>query len=142
MSMLEQQAEELVAEYERRRAKSGELRRQIGEIRGTATSARGAIKVTVNVQGEVTEIEFPTGAYKRMPPRELSGALLATIGEAKEKALDALRELMTPEMPTGLSVKALLQGTEALQAPTMADIPDFVREHLGDSPVTSERRSS
>jgi DNA-binding protein YbaB len=141
MSIFEQRAEELIAEYEERRAKTGDLQRKIGEIRGTATSPRGSIEVTVGVQGQVTEIQFPTSAYKRMPPKELSDTILATISEAKERAQEALRELMAPEMPVGLNFIALLQGnTDAAQAPTLEDIPDAVRDYLGDTPSVPSRR--
>jgi DNA-binding protein YbaB len=141
VSIFEQKAEELIAEYEERRAKTGELQRKISEIRGTATSPRGSIKVTVGVQGEVTEIQFPTSAYKRMPPKELSETLLATISEAKDSAQEALRELMTPEMPASPNFTALLQGnTDATKVPTLQDIPDAVRDYLGDTPSVPGRR--
>ena len=133
MSIYQQRAKELVAEYEERRARAGELRRKIGEITGTATASRGTVKVTVGVQGEVTALEFPTGAYKRMAPKELAETLLATINEAREKAVESVRELMTPELPAGLNFIELLQGKadRVGPAPTEADIPDAVRDYLG-----------
>jgi DNA-binding protein YbaB len=145
MSIYQQRAEELVAEYEERRAKAGELRRKIGEITGSATAPRGSVKVTVGVQGEVTALEFPTSAYKRMPPKELAETVLATISEAKGKAVESLRELMTPEMPAGLNFIELLQGKadRVGAAPTEADIPDAVRDYLGrGSQAASTGRSS
>lgn len=143
MSIFQQQAEQLIAEYEARRARTSELRRQAGEIRATATSARGAIKVTVGIQGEISAIEFPTSAYKRMPPRELSDALIATIGEAREQAMAQFQELMAPEMPKGLNFTQLLPGKTDVAAPSEADIPQVVREHLSGTGVPGrERRPS
>jgi DNA-binding protein YbaB len=131
--MFAEQAQQLIAEYEQRRVKAADLRRKVNEIQGTATAPRNAIKVTVGVQGDVSAVEFPTGAYKRMAPKELADALLATIAEARQDAMTAFTELMAPEMPAGLDFGRLLQarGDLSVAAPTEADIPGAVREHLG-----------
>lgn len=135
MSIYQEQAEQLVAEYEARRARTGELRRLIGDIRETVTGPRGSVKVTVDAQGNVMTLEFPTGAYKRMAPKELADALLETIGAARQKAMDSVRDLMTPEMPAGLNFIEMARGQAdpAVRVPTAADVPQAVREYLGDS---------
>jgi hypothetical protein len=132
MTIYDRQIEELTAEYRRRRAQAGELRRKIGEISGCATAPREVVKVTVGAQGEVRAVEFPTGAYKRMAPAELAGTLMATIGEARDKALAAVGELMTPELPRGLNIVDLLQGKADLPGALPAEpaIPDAVREYV------------
>jgi DNA-binding protein YbaB len=132
MNFYEQQAEELAAAYEAQRARTTELRRKITEATGTATSPRKSIKVTVSARGDVTAIEFPTEAYKRMPPKELSEALLATIGEARNKALESVRDAMAADLPKGLNFIEMLKGNAnvAVSPPTEEDIPDFVRQHL------------
>jgi hypothetical protein len=91
--------DQLLGEYQKRRGAASDLQRRIREITGTASAPRQSVKVTVGVQGEVTALEFPTGAYKRMAPRELAEAVLAVIGEAK--AMDAYKGLMEPHMPGG-----------------------------------------
>src|SRR5690242_6706932 len=78
-SPYDQHIEELLGAYRRERAQVGELQRRMREVQSSATAPRQALKVSVNAQGEVTEIEFPTGAYKRMAPVELSQMLLVTI---------------------------------------------------------------
>jgi DNA-binding protein YbaB len=132
MNVYEQQAEELAAAYEAQRAKTTELRRKITEITGTATAPRKSIKATVGARGDVTAIEFPTEAYKRMPPKELSDVLLATISEARSKALQSVQDTMSAELPKGLNFIEMLKGTAdiAVAAPTEEDIPDFVRQRL------------
>jgi len=132
MSIYDRQIEELTAEYHRRRAKAGELRRKISEISACVTAPREVVKVTVGAQGEVRAVEFPTGAYKRMAPAELAGTLMATIGEARDKALAALSDLMTPELPPGLNLVDLLQGKADLPGalPDEPAIPDAVREYV------------
>jgi len=132
VSIYEQRVEELAAEYEAQRAKTTELRRKITEITGTATAPRKSIRVTVRARGDVTAIEFPTEAYKRMPPKELSEVLLATISKARDKALESVRDTMAAELPQGLNFIEMLKGTAdiAVAAPTEIDIPDFVRQRL------------
>jgi DNA-binding protein YbaB len=124
--------EELTAEYERRRARTGELHRQLREVSGTATAPRGVVKISVGAQGEVRDIQFPTGAYKRMAPAELSAALLATIGEATNKAVEKVTELMEPELPGSEHLIGLFTGkTELPQAlPDEPPMPNVVREYL------------
>jgi DNA-binding protein YbaB len=132
MNVYEQQVEELTAAYEAQRAKTMELRRKITETTGSATAPRKSIKVTVSARGDVTAIEFPTEAYKRMPPKELSEVLLATIGKAKSAALKSVKDTMAAELPKGLNYIEMLKGNAdaAITAPTEADMPDFVRQQL------------
>lgn len=124
--------EALMAQYRKRRARTAELQRQIREISGTAVTARQTVKVKVDAQGGLLSIEFPTGAYKRMAPNELAEAIQGAVAEAKAKALEALGELMTPELPRGLNFVDLVQGqvdlTKAL--PDEPPMPDAVREYI------------
>ena len=131
-NVYEQQAEELAAAYEAQRARTTELRRKITESTGTATAPRKSIKATVSARGDVTAIEFPTEAYKRMPPKELSEVLLATISKARDNALESVRDTMAAELPKGLNFIEMLKGTAdiAVTPPGEGDIPDFVRQRL------------
>jgi len=135
-------AEEALARYRELRADAMNVQRQMLEISGTAVSKRQTVKITVNVHGEITSIEFPTGAYKRMTPTELAEAIKSTAQEAKAKALDDLNELMQPKMNTGLSFKDLIQGKADLTAalpeePPMTDaVADYVRRgRPGSTPI-------
>jgi hypothetical protein len=67
-----------------------------------------------------------------MPPKELSEVLLATISEARGKALKSVQDTMAPELPKGLNFIEMLKGTAdiAVATPTEGDIPDFVRRQL------------
>jgi hypothetical protein len=134
----EGEIEALMAEYRRRRARTAELQRRIGEISATATTARQTVKVTVGPQGDLLGIEFPTGAYKRMAPNELAEAVMGVVAEAKAKALDQLRELMQPELPAGLNFMDLIQGkadlTKAL--PAEPPMPAAVRDYIDTGRVS------
>lgn len=131
--------EELLKEYRKRRADAGELQRRILAVSGTAVAVRQTVKVTVNAQGEITALEFPTGAYKRMAPAELTEAILATVREAKAKAVEALKELMDPELPNGLNFTELMQGKADLTAalPMDPSMPDAVREYVDSGRIAA-----
>lgn len=127
-----QMLDELTAEYRRQRERSGELHRQLKEITGTASAPRNVVKVSVGAQGEVRDIQFPTGAYKRMAPAELTSALLTTIAEAKEKALVKVRELMEPELPKGSKFLDIFTGKAEMPdvLPEEPRVPDAVVDYL------------
>jgi DNA-binding protein YbaB len=126
--------EELRQEYEKARERTGELRRKVSELTVTVTAPRETLKVTVGAQGDVRAIEFPTGAYKRMAPAELSAALMTALTEAKEKAQVQLGELMAPSMPEGISFHDIVSGQADMPAlnSVEAGMPRVVMEYLTD----------
>jgi DNA-binding protein YbaB len=128
----EHELEGLMEEYRKRRARTAELQRSIREISASATTPRQTIKVTVGAQGDLTGIEFLTGAYKRMAPNELTEAILGAVAEAKVKAMDSLRELMTPELPAGLNFDDLVAGKADMSkaVPENSMMPDAVRDYV------------
>jgi DNA-binding protein YbaB len=132
MSGYSDDIEELMTRYRERRARAGELQRKIAEIAGSAVAQRQTVKVTVNVQGEITALEFPTGAYKRMTPIELAETITATAREAKARAVENLKTLMLPELPNGLNFMDLIQGKADLATALPEEPPllDEVREYI------------
>jgi YbaB/EbfC DNA-binding family len=123
--------EDLMREFRERRAKAGDLQRQITELRASATTPRQTVKVTVDVHGAITALEFPTGAYKRMTPTELAEAITSTAAEAKTKVLDSLHTVVLPELPAGLNYVDLIQGKAdfATALPQEPSMPDAVRDY-------------
>jgi DNA-binding protein YbaB len=141
MSGYEAHIDELLAQYRAQRDKAVETRKQISEASGTAASPRQSVKATVNVHGELVSLEFPTGAYKQMPPTELAETILATVRDAKAKALDALRELSLPPLPGGHSIADLLEGK--INGPLLPDeppMPDAVRDFIATGRIPSRIR--
>jgi DNA-binding protein YbaB len=131
-SPYDQHIEELLGTYRRERAQVGELQRRMREVKASVTAPRQALKVTVNAQGEVTEIEFPTGAYKRMAPVELSQLLLTTIQKARTKVMADVAEVLSGHLPEGIAADDLLQGKADLGGllPEAPPMPDEVREFI------------
>jgi hypothetical protein len=145
MKDFEAAAEQALARYRELRRDARNIQERMREISGTAVSKRQTVKVTVDVHGAITALEFPTGAYKRMTPTELAEAIKATAQEAKAKALEDLNALMEPKLNTGLSFKELIQGKADLVAglPEEPAMPDDVADYLrrgrpGSTPVGGE----
>lgn len=128
----DQGIEDLLALYRRQREQAAETRRRINEVSGTATAPRQSVKVTVSANGEVTAVEFPTGAYRRMAPKELSEAVLTALAQAREKALEQVAELTSLGLPPGVGVGDLLRGEADPTALLPADptMPDSVRDYI------------
>jgi DNA-binding protein YbaB len=137
-----EELDQLLEEYRKRRAEAGERQRKIQEISATAVAPRQTVKVTVGAQGEITALEFPTSAYKRMAPNELAEAILGAAREAKGKALEAYKELMTPMLPAGLNFLDLVQGKADLAAaiPAEPQMPDVVREYVEHGRMAGNER--
>ena len=134
-SPYDQQIEELLAQYGEQRERTVEARRQINEVSATATAPRQAVKVTVGAQGQVTALEFPTGAYRNMAPVELSKAIIDAIEQARGQALAKAMEVAGagfPGLPEGVSLADLLQGKFDPRAflPEELDLPDEVRAYV------------
>jgi DNA-binding protein YbaB len=126
------QLEELMKQYRQKREEAEENYRRIGEIEATATAVRQTVKVTVGALGQIKSIEFPTGAYRRMAPKELAAALLDTIEEAKAEALKKVDEAV-PSPLSGVSSSALLQGDFDMNdlLPETPPMADSIRDYLG-----------
>ena len=75
MKDFEAAAEQALARYRELRRDARNIQERMREISGTAVSKRQTVKVTVDVHGAITALEFPTGAYKRMTPTELAEAI-------------------------------------------------------------------
>ncbi|MEU2744540.1 YbaB/EbfC family nucleoid-associated protein [Streptomyces sp. NPDC007095] len=133
----DEQIEELRAGYQAQLAQIGELQRRMSEVSGTATAKAQAMKVTVGPQGEVLSVEFPTGAYRSMAPKELADLMVTTVQEARAKATAALAEVMAPHLPEGVDAARLLSGTAdvAELMPSEPAMPDGVREYVDQGRV-------
>jgi DNA-binding protein YbaB len=142
MKDFEAAAEQALARYRELRLEAMNTKRQMEAISTTAVSKRQTVKITVNVHGEITALEFPTGAYKRMTPTELADVIKTTAQEAKVLALEELNALMEPKTTSGMSFKDLVQGKADLTAglPEEPQMPDDVADYLrrgrpGSAPV-------
>jgi len=131
-SPYDEEIERLLAQYRQQREEAAATRQRINETTGTATAPRQTVKVTVGAQGDVTAIEFPTGAYRRLAPKELADILLATIQQARADAMERVGDLMTVQLPEGVTMQGLIKGeVDPLRLlPQAPGMPDSVREYI------------
>ena len=124
--------EDLLVLYRKQREEAAETRRRINEVTATGTAPRQSVKVTASANGEISAVEFPTGAYRRMAPKELSEAVMTALVQAREKALEQVAELTSLGLPPGVSVGDLLQGKADPTALLSDDpaMPDAVRDYI------------
>ncbi|WP_306750423.1 YbaB/EbfC family nucleoid-associated protein [Saccharothrix yanglingensis] len=127
-----EQLDQLLTQFQEQQRAMVEIQRRLREIRVTATAPRKVVSVTVGHGGHVTDVKFPTAAYKKMPPAELAGVLVDTIADAQRKAADEAAALMAPQMPPGLDAKAMFSGELDVEAftPPESGLPEPLRAVL------------
>lgn len=124
--------EGLLAEYEKQRNSLTDLQNRMRALTASATSPRREVTVTVGQNGVLTDIKFPTPAYKRMTPADLVDAIMTAYGEAKEDVMTQAAAALAPMLPKGLDPHALVRGTAGTDAylPKEPRIATSVREIL------------
>lgn len=125
--------EGLFQEYQHQRNRLTELQQVMRGLCATATSARREVSITVGQNGVVTDIQFPTNAYRRLPPTDLTRLLLETYAEAKEDVLNQAASALAPMLPDGVDAQSLVRGTAGTDAylPPEPRMATSVREILG-----------
>ncbi|MEV7739451.1 YbaB/EbfC family nucleoid-associated protein [Streptomyces sp. NPDC088921] len=108
--MEDQQLEDLLDRYRTKRAAATEAFSRINSISVTEVSRRGTVKVTVGARGDISALEFPTTAYRRMASAELSQVILDTLAKARTKALAEAASIGLGGMLQGVDASDLFQG--------------------------------
>lgn len=70
---------------------------QTEQLRLTASSANGVVRVTVAADGNITELEL-SEKIQSMPPRELATQILDTIRRAQSGIAERVSEVMTEQL--------------------------------------------
>jgi DNA-binding protein YbaB len=99
MSGYEADALEMMGRYRRKLADLIGLQHTTAETSATAASPHRSVLVTVNAQGEITALAFPTDAYRAMSAAELAEEILSAARDAKSKAREPLEDLLGPDAP-------------------------------------------
>ncbi|WP_406442583.1 YbaB/EbfC family nucleoid-associated protein [Streptomyces sp. NBC_00631] len=108
--MEDQQLEELFEHYRTKRAAATEAFQRINSISVTEVSRRETVKVTVGARGDISALEFPTTAYRRMASAELAEIILDTLAKARTKALAEVASIRLGGMFEGVNASDLFQG--------------------------------
>ncbi|AGL14097.1 YbaB/EbfC family nucleoid-associated protein [Actinoplanes sp. N902-109] len=125
--------ESLFEEYQRQRNSLTEMQRKMSELSATATSPRREVSVTVGQNGVLKDIQFPSGAHKRLTTADLTKLIMETYGEAKEGVMTQAAEVLAPMLPDGMDAQSLVRGTAGTDAfmPAEPRMATSVREILG-----------
>ncbi|MFI7609298.1 YbaB/EbfC family nucleoid-associated protein [Micromonospora sp. NPDC049366] len=110
-SPLNNRFEQAYAEFEEQKNAIAEFERRLAEKASTLTAKNRAVSVTVDGQGDVVEISFPTGAYRKMAPAELGALLVETIDAARTQARAGTTELLDSFLPGGMPAFDLLNSS-------------------------------
>ncbi|MFK0160422.1 YbaB/EbfC family nucleoid-associated protein [Streptomyces sp. NPDC090493] len=108
--MEDRELEELFELYRTKRAAATESFQRINSISVTEVSRRETVKVTVGARGDITALEFPTTAYRRMASAELAEVILETLATARTKALAEAANIGLGSMLQGVNAADLFQG--------------------------------
>lgn len=131
----EQQLEEALAQYQRRRTELAEFQRDAAGVSATVTAPRKVVSVTIGNAGVVKEIKFPTAAFKNLSGPELAKVLVTTIEDARAQALDKVADLLAPMLPPGLDPRQVVRGSADLEKVMPADPVDLTGAAVSNPPA-------
>ena len=128
--------EGLFQEYERQRNSLAEMQARMSALSATATSPRREVSVTVGQNGVLTDIQFPSGAHKRLTTADLTRLILDTYADAKEQVMNQAAEVLAPVLPDGLDAHKPVRGQAGADAflPKEPRMVTSVRELLTRGP--------
>ena len=125
--------DELLQEYQRKRAELKELQKTMSSVGATVMTADGMIKVEVGPQGRLVGLEFNPRVYRKLSPSELAEAVLGAVGEASGQVGDQMRAALEPLMPDGTSYDDAVKAGVDLSGvlPERPDDIDELKERYG-----------
>lgn len=106
----------LMSRYREQFEELGRTQQRLREISVTVTAPRKSVAVTVGHGGFVSEVRFPTAAYKRMTPAELSSAITKAIADAQRQVASESAALVAPTLPAGFDAEQIFMGEGDFQS--------------------------
>lgn len=124
--------EGLFQEYEKQRTSLTEMQAKMSALSATAMSPRREVSVTVGQNGVLNDVQFPSGAHKRLATADLTRLIMETYADAKEQVMNQAAELLAPMLPDGLDAQKLVRGQAGADAfmPKQPRMVTSVREML------------
>ncbi|WP_017975489.1 YbaB/EbfC family nucleoid-associated protein [Actinopolyspora halophila] len=129
--------------FEEEQRKLAEFQRKLAETTTVVDAPKKLFTVTLDGNGELTELKFNTTGYRSMPPAELSALITETLQKARRQSLETMQELMGSPMG-GADLNDLASGQADLAdvlGKVMEPSLDLVREANGDSPSKDTDRT-
>lgn len=137
-SPLQNRLEQAMAEFEEHKAKVAGFEAQMAEASTTVRSKNRALSVTVNAQGEPTEVKFLSGAYRTMAPAELGTLIVEQVRAAQNEARRKAASLFAELLPGGMPVLDMLTGPVDFDA-AMREITSVFDEAKQERPGRREQ---
>jgi DNA-binding protein YbaB len=116
------------------------VRQQTEQIRLTAASSDGRVRVTVRADGSVTDLEL-TDKVRSMPPSELSTQILATMRKAQADIAGRVGNVMAEQLgDEDLQTRAMMLDNLRERFPEQEEEPESQPEDSGkwDAPDEDE----
>ncbi|MBO4209043.1 YbaB/EbfC family nucleoid-associated protein [Micromonospora echinofusca] len=101
---------QMLAELAQQRENMTRFQDGFGSVSGTAMAPKRLLSVTVNAQGEITELKFLNQGYRSMAGAELASVIMTTIKEAQRDARSRLAEQVGSVGLPGAEVSDLVDG--------------------------------
>jgi YbaB/EbfC DNA-binding family len=133
----QQRSDDPVASYQQRRTELIDFQHQMQAVTATVVAPRQVVSVTVGNGGQVTELKFPTAAYKNLSAAELASTIVKTIRQAAAEALDKAADLLSPMLPFGMDARQLLSGQLDVSSALPESVDDITRFLEESSPRTA-----
>ncbi|MFG1610224.1 YbaB/EbfC family nucleoid-associated protein [Actinoplanes sp. NPDC049265] len=109
-SPLQNRLEQAMAEFEQHKTKVAAFEARMADTGATVTTKNRMLSVTVNAQGEPTEVKFLTAAYRTMAPAELGTLVAEAVCAAQREARTKAAGLFAELLPAGVPVLDMLTG--------------------------------
>ena len=124
--------EGLFQEYEKQRTSLTDMQARMSALSATSTSPRREVSITVGQNGVLTDVQFPSGAHKRLTTADLTKLIMDTYAEAKDEVMNQAADVLAPMLPEGLDAHKLVRGQAGVDAfmPKQPRMVTSVREML------------
>ncbi|MFF2328593.1 MULTISPECIES: YbaB/EbfC family nucleoid-associated protein [unclassified Streptomyces] len=93
-SALEEQRQNALAEFMKKRQALVEAKKEIGTISATARSRDGAVEVTVGIDGAPSGLRFPNNKFKEMTGQALAASVLEAMSASRTQVASRARAVI------------------------------------------------
>ncbi|MBE1533369.1 YbaB/EbfC family nucleoid-associated protein [Actinomadura algeriensis] len=118
--------DDLLQTYQEKRRQIQDMQSKLESIEAEAEAADGMVKVKVDQQGRLTELELDPRVQRRLGSAELSEAIMEASKDAQRQVTEQLQSAMQGLTP---------EGTEG----GVPDLTKFLPERPGDFDALRER---
>ncbi|HWB37736.1 MAG TPA: YbaB/EbfC family nucleoid-associated protein [Rugosimonospora sp.] len=109
------EVERIQAEYEERKRAIAGLQQSLGSQATTVQSKNRELSVTMDANGQVTEVKFLSGRYRSMSGAELGALVVDTIRQARRQCLESVAAAYRTVLPAGLPLMDVLNGSTDIE---------------------------